>query len=373
MGEGTLYASIEVGRMAALDPDDLTVKWVFPSKDDEDQFDLEGIYGAPIVDGEAVYFGAYDGSVYALNAEDGSLRWAFETSDPVVGSLTLKGATLYVGSTDGLLYAIDTSACTNSCPLSAALTFDTGSSIWASPLLAGEVIYVAAMNGRLYALNAETLEPVDGFSFEGNAGLLMEPTLANDDTLLAGGIDNKLYALDPATGAEKWSLEGDNWFWGSPLVDGETVYVADLGGNVNALRVSDGNQLWTDAFKTDSPIRSAPLLAGETLIVVDRRGNAYGLDPKNGTQQWGPTLLAKTVLSDPSLLDRSTPSDTGSSPSASPIDGSRAPTEVASPTPSAREGTQAEVLIVAQGGDLCRIDPTDGSPLAEPVCVEVPL
>jgi eukaryotic-like serine/threonine-protein kinase len=372
--EGTLYASIDVGRMAALDPDDLSVKWVFPPNTDEgDKLDLQGIYGSPVVDGDAVYFGAYDDNVYALNAEDGSLRWAFQTADPVVNSLILREDILYVGSTDGTLYAIDTTACTNSCPLTAARTFDTGSSIWASPLLVDDTIYVAAMNGRLYALNAETLEPVDGFSFEGKAGLLMEPTLVNDDTLLTGGIDNKLYALDPATGAENWSFEGGNWFWGSPVVDGETIYVGDLDGNVHALSVSDGNSMWSDAFKTESPIRSAPLLAGETLVVVDRAGNAYGLDPKNGTQLWGPTLLGKVVLSDPSLLDRSTPSDTDSSPGASPSDGSPAPTEAASPTPTPRQGTQTEVLISAQGGDLCRIDPSTGSPVVVPPCVEVPL
>jgi outer membrane protein assembly factor BamB len=374
MEEGTLYATIDVGRMAALDPNDLTVKWVFPPDTDEgDKLDLQGIYGSPVVGGDTVYFGAYDDNVYALNAVDGSLRWTFQTDDPIVDSLVLRADTLYVGSSDGTLYAIDTTVCTNSCPLTAARTFDTGSSIWASPLLVEDMIYVAAMNGRLYALNAETLEPVDGFSFEGDAGLLVEPTLANDDTVLTGGIDNKLYALDRTTGAEKWSLEGGNWFWGTPLVDGETVYAADLGGNVHALNVSDGSTIWSDAFQTASPIRSAPLLAGETLVVVDRAGNAYGLDPKGGTQQWGPTLLGKVVLSDPSLLVRSTPGDTDSSPSASPNDGSPAPTEAASPTRTARESAATEVLISAQGGDLCRIDPADGLPLAEPVCVEVPL
>jgi outer membrane protein assembly factor BamB len=382
--EGTLYASIDKGKMAALDPDDLAVKWVFPSKEDEDQFDLEGIYGTPIVDESFVYFGAYDGNVYALNAEDGTLRWAFETGDHVIGSLTLRDDTLYAGSTEGLMYAIDTTACTNSCPLSAALTFDTESSIWASPLLVEDIIYVPAMSGRLHALDAETLDPVSGFSFGTDAGLVMDPTLANDDTLLAGGIDGKLYALDPISGEEKWSFEGGNWFWGRPLVDGDKVYIADLDGNVYALGLGDGKPLWSDAFKTEAAVRSAPLLAGETLVVVDRDGNAYGLDPENGTQQWGPTLLGKTVLSDPFLLERTTsPISTDSSPSvtpdgadstssATPGEESPVPTDEPLPTAGAGEGeSDAVVLIVAQGGDLCSIDPTDGSPAGVLLCAEV--
>jgi outer membrane protein assembly factor BamB len=270
------------------------------------------------------------------------------------------------------LYAIDTTVCTNSCPPTAARTFDTESSIWASPLLVGDVIYVGDMDGRLYALNAETLERLDGFSFEGDAGLLTEPTLADDETLLVGGIDNKLYALDRDTGAEKWSFKGGNWFWGSPLVEGDTVYAADLDGNVHALDVNDGTPRWSQAFNAGAPVRSAPLLVGDTLFIVARDGAAYGLDPQDGTQQWGPTLLDKTVLSDPFLLEGATPGGgAASSPSASPGDGSPAPTEEGSPTRTAREGAQTEVLISAQGGDLCRIDATNGSPIGTVPCVEV--
>ncbi|HEV8574105.1 MAG TPA: hypothetical protein VGR43_05285, partial [Dehalococcoidia bacterium] len=98
----------------------------------------------------------------------------------------------------------------------------------------------------------------------------------------------------------------------------------------------------------------------DTLIIVDRSGNAYGLNPDDGTSvsDW-PTNpntgkqsieLGKTVLSDPFLLER---------------------TSAPSPT-SGAEGA-SEVLVVAQGGDLCRFDPTDGSPVAALLCNEVPL
>ena len=72
LADDTLYASVEPGKIAALDTDDLSVKWVFPPDTDEgNRLDLEGVYGAPVVADSVVYFGAYDGNVYALDAEAG--------------------------------------------------------------------------------------------------------------------------------------------------------------------------------------------------------------------------------------------------------------------------------------------------------------
>jgi len=348
------------------------VRWVFPPNTDEgNKLKLEGIYGAPIRVGDFVYFGAYDGNVYALNAADGSARWRFETNDAIVSSLAAKDGTLFATSTDGRLYAIDAATGIE------RGRFETGSSIWASPVVVGDVVYVAAMDGKLHALDAGALTPVSGFSFKTDAGLLMEPTLANNDTLLVGGIDHKLYALDPKTGKQRWSqpFEGGNWFWAKPLVKDGTAYVADLDGNVYGVDLKDGRRLWS--FQASDSVRAAPLLAGGTLVVVDRSGNAYGLKPEDGSRQWGPTLLGKTVLSDPFLLQpaSASPSPAASeSPAASPsptAPESPAASPVASPAPT--RAAAAEVLIVAQGGNLCRLDPADGTPTAALLCAEVSL
>src|SRR5207244_2842758 len=178
----------------------------------------------------------------------------------------------------------------------------------------------------------------------------------------AGGIDHQLYALGPRTGKRRWSqpLEGGNWFWTKPLVKDGTAYVADLDGNVYGVDLKDGRRLWS--FQASDSVRAAPLLAGGTLVVVDRSGNAYGLKPEDGSRQWGPTLLGKTVLSDPFLLQAT---------SASP---SPAASESPAPSPGATGGAgAAEVLIVAQGGDICRLDPVDGSPTGAALCAQVPL
>ena len=378
--DDTLYASVEPGKIAALDPNDLAVRWVFPPDTEEGKrLDLEGVYGAPIVAAGVVYMGAYDGNVYALDAESGIPLWRFETQDPIVSSLALQGDTLYIGSTDGFLYAIDTTACTNICPAVAVQAFDTGSSIWAAPLLVKDVIYVPAMSGRLYAQNAADItQAVPGFSFEAAAGLTMDPVLANADTLLVGGIDKELYALDPATGNQLWNepFGGGNWFWGKPLVDGDTIFIADLDGNVYAVGLSDGQAQWASPFKADAAVRAAPLLADDKLVVVDRQGNAYGLNPDDGTLSWGPTLLGKTVLSDPFLFEPTSLLINGTDPEPSPVPGQATGTTVASPTPTVEaspEVGEMEVLIIAQGGDVCRIDPADGSPVGAVLCAEVPL
>ena len=91
----------------------------------------------------------------------------------------------------------------------------------------------------------------------------MDPTLVGDDTLLVGGIDKELFALDLRTGDQRWSkpFKGGNWFWGKPLVDGDTIFIADLDGNVHAVGLDDGLPKWATPFQTEAAVRAAPVLA----------------------------------------------------------------------------------------------------------------
>ena len=318
--DDTLFVSVKRGKMAALNPADFSIKWIFPPNTAEGKkLKLEAIYGTPVVADGTAYFGGYDGNVYALDVASGEMVWSkpFETGGPVIGGLVLGSGTLFVGSDDGKLYALDPK--TGGEKLK---PFDVGDSIWATPLLADSLLYVPSVNGKLYALDPNTLEPMWPEPFEADAGLLTDPVLADKDTLLVGGIDRTLYALNPTTGEVKWSFEADNWFWSRPLVANGKVYVPNLDSHVYALDLATGRPLWDKPFEADSPVRSSPLLVGDVLIVVDRTGNVYGLNPATGVLMWGPTILDKTVLADPILL-----------------------------------GGQA--IIVAQGGNLYSIDPAN--------------
>ncbi len=323
--DDNLFASVENGKMAALDPDDFSITWLFPPKDtDEKQrleatygkLDLEAIYHAPIVSAETLYFAGYNGIIYALNTSDGAIRWTFEADGPIIGGLALADDTIYVGSDDGMLYVLDVED-----GLPKLSGFDAGNGIWATSLVVGSILYVPSVSGDLHALDVQTLEPVWPEPFKAKAGLLTDPVLASSNTLLVGGIDRSLYALDLDTGTQRWSFDADGWFWGRPLVADGTIYVPNLDSHVYALDVATGEKLWS--FETEDGVRSSPLLVEDVLIVVDQKGNVYGLNPNTGTLRWsGPAVLEKTVLANPMLSEN------------------------------------GQVLILAQGGDLFTIDNT---------------
>ncbi|MDP2673406.1 MAG: PQQ-binding-like beta-propeller repeat protein [Dehalococcoidia bacterium] len=307
--DGTvLVASTDKGKLSALKTEDFSISWTFPSGDEKPEIKLEAIYGTPLVDSDSVYFGAYSGDVYALGLDDGKVRWRFDADGPVIAGLgAIRGRvpppgpgpveTVLVASERGTVYALDAA------DGSVQWRFNAGDDVWGAPLLEGDVLYVASVNGKLYALNAATGKPKWDKPFSTGHGLISDSVLS-DGILLVGGIDRTLHAVDAETGEERWSFKTDNWFWGRPLVDGGTVYAPNLDGRVYALSLKDGSAVWEAPFDAKDPLRSAPVLAGDVLVIVDKGGNAYGLKPEDGKLKWAAAAaLEKTVLADPAVLD----------------------------------------------------------------------
>ncbi|MBI2919812.1 MAG: PQQ-binding-like beta-propeller repeat protein [Planctomycetes bacterium] len=73
----------------------------------------KAIRGTPVAGDDAVYFGAEDGVLYALEAKSGELRWKYVTDGPILGSPALAGnGKNYIfvcssGERDGQLYALE--------------------------------------------------------------------------------------------------------------------------------------------------------------------------------------------------------------------------------------------------------------------------
>ena len=158
--DGTVYIGSFDSNMYALDPQTGVVKWKFPTNDH--------IYSSAALLEDArfagrttaVLFGSADGSFYAVDPQ-GKLLWKYDTGDPIRSSPALgkaadgQGQIVYFGDGNGKLYAL------NAADGSLRWAFDTTSSqseladrndLNGSVALGKTGIYVGGEHGQLWYL-----------------------------------------------------------------------------------------------------------------------------------------------------------------------------------------------------------------------------
>lgn len=292
----TLYANLDGDTLVALSADDVREQWHFPddARGDEKDIDLEGVYGEVAATADRVIVGGYDGSVYALNAENGAILWLAEADGPVVGGPVIAGDLVIVGSDDEQVRALDLE--TGSVRWSREL----GGRIWAAAVVEDDVVYIGTLEGELYALGLADGSPVWDEPYGADAGFPAAVTVASDGAVvLAGSFDKRMHAIDAATGQRIWATEGGNWFDTRPVVDGDLVFAGNLDGKLYAMRLESGEIAWE--YEAEGPIRASVIVSGDTVVVTDKNGFAHGVGRDNGQRAWissdlGTTLLANLAI-----------------------------------------------------------------------------
>ena len=201
------------------------------------------LVGAPAVVEDTLLVGSSDGFLYAVNVQDGSLEWTFETGGKIWSSSTVRDGVVYIGSLDHTLYAVD---------------LESGSEVW---------------------------------RFETGGAIAGRP-LVEDGKVYVGSFDRTLYALDAATGVMLWEFKGDQWFWAGPASDGATIYAATLGGTLYALDPNTGQEKWREPATTRGAIVVPPLVLPEHVVVATDAGLLSVIQKADGLEEWGPDLGA---------------------------------------------------------------------------------
>jgi outer membrane protein assembly factor BamB len=261
-----------------------------------------------------VIAGSHDHRVYGIDAPSGAKRWTFETDGKISKPPATRGDTVYVSSTDGVLYALrgatgerqwafDAEEASISTPMVVqehvvvyapddaivALGADAGETVWRAPA-DGYVIgpEVAVVGGTLYWQPADAViqatDPETGdtrWRFDTRSfNAAVSPVVA-DGTVYVGAFNGDAefdpktawFALDAATGKERWKTE----------TDGLTRGIATDGGNllttsgvaVDVLERATGDRRWT--YETDDLV-SAPLPVPGGVVVASSDGHLYAVE-----------------------------------------------------------------------------------------------
>jgi len=215
-----------------------------------------------IADGKVFALDAF-GSISAFDSKTGELSWRrtfdeLELDDSVFGGgLAVDQGRLFVTLTTGNVIGLDAAS---------------GEEVWRQPL---------------------------------SLPLRSAPTVA-DEIVLVLTADNQVYALDRNTGQPNWRhagfFEGSGVLGGpSPAIDGDIAVVPYSSSEVFALRLDNGRPLWNDTLERPrrtqaladiNDIDGTPVIEGDRVYVGGRGGQLAAIDMRRGIRAWDADLAA---------------------------------------------------------------------------------
>jgi outer membrane protein assembly factor BamB len=205
--DGTVYigGNWTDNSLYALNPDNGSIKWIFNTKDyDESGFDEGGAVSSPAIGNDGtIYIGSKEEKkLYAVNPDDGSRKWqntvpigGFISSAPVIG----EDGTIYIGSEDWKLYAFNPDG-------TLKWTFLTGFIVQSSPAIGSDgTIYFGSRDNHIYALNPDgTMK----WSYETDSTVISSPAIGNTRNIYVGSGDGYLYTIQASSplAASPWPM-----------------------------------------------------------------------------------------------------------------------------------------------------------------------
>jgi outer membrane protein assembly factor BamB len=278
-GDGEVYAVLledgerrRKGRVVALDARDGSIRWARPLPSRSES--------SPLLDGERLYFGSEDGTVYALRTSDGALRWRFRAQGAVKGAVALADGKLYFGDYGGRVYAIrqrDGGQVWRQGTSGRALGLRAGN-FYSSPAVAYGRVYLGNTDGYVYSFSSRNGDlawrtRTGGYVYASPA---VTTPPGGRPTVYIGSYDGTFYALDARSGRRRWDRRLGRKISGAATVVGDLVFVSDLDLKSSwALGASTGATVW----KTRRGAFNAAISDGRR-IYFNGYSSLFGLDPR---------------------------------------------------------------------------------------------
>lgn len=233
----------------------------------------------------------------SLNPQTGKENWAESFTGAKgawMASPLVLNETIYAPNTDGFLYILDMTGKQIADPI------ELGGALWSTPSTDGTLLYVTSLDHHLHII-----DPAQGVI---NQTIDLGGAAPGSPAVSANGAYIGSFASTvefvQADGQHEVVANADNWIWGTPALDGETLFYADLNGVIYSLDIASGNQNW-NALQPDGPIVASPLVVGEQVYVATESGSFFALD-REGKIAWekapGGKIYTTPVLSGELIL-----------------------------------------------------------------------
>ncbi len=115
-------------------------------------------------------------------------------------------------------------------------------------------------------------------------GSFSATAVIDEGRVFLGDFDGNVYALDLASGNEVWKKPVGSGFLAAGAVRNGRFFVGDMDGRVFCLDTQSGNVLWQ--FETDGEINSSPNFIGDRVLVGSQDAHLYCFEEATGDIVW---------------------------------------------------------------------------------------
>jgi outer membrane protein assembly factor BamB len=297
--DGVAYVGGVAGRLRAFDLRRGLEIW---------SSDVKVAWSSPSVAGDLVIVGTEDRDLVAVHRDSGRLAWRVPLDAFATGSPAVAGDRLYVATSSAQSHGRAAAGGTGKV---IALDLATHTVAWQEDLpgpsthsiaVADSILVVPTDVGIAVAFDAATGRELWRFP---TPSFTDTPVIAAGKVFLAGldleGTRGALWVVDLESGQELWHhARPSRQTIVAPAVDPATriVYAGAVDGDVIALRLDDGTEIWTQ--RLDAEVGVPPTKAGDVLYVATTGGIA-ALDAATG-QVLG-TVPIDGIPSSPTIAD----------------------------------------------------------------------
>ena len=245
--------------------------WKFPEKSSS------SFFASPVLteDGQLLVGSeGNDHALYSIDPKTGKEKWPgpfIDAKNRWVASPLVFNNTIYAPNADGNLYILSMDG-----KLIEAV--DLGGALWSAPVTDGKYIYVTSLDHHFHAVDITSHKVVQTVDL---GGAIPGGPVVGTNGLYVGSFTKKLEVV--SNGDHRVLAEAPNWIWGAPVLNGGTLYYADLDGNVYSFDLAGEKQNWS--VKLDGAIVASPLVIGDQIIVATEAGTVVLLD-KDGKNVW---------------------------------------------------------------------------------------
>lgn len=264
------------------------------------------LYLVPAVSGDRIFVADSRGRLAAVSLDSGRQIWERNTKLTFSGGPDVKGERLVVGTSRGELLAFSTK------DGSELWRTQVGSEVLSVPRLTetGQVI-VHTLDDSIYAIDAATgaqlwrvSYPAPVLTLRGSSSPVVTPS-----GILVGLSGGKLVNLDPDDGTPLWEVAITRPSGRSelsriadidadPVVIGTVAFVGSYNGDLAAVDISSGTVLWRRELSAHAGLAAD----SSDLFITDSTDQVWGADPSDGAGRWRQEALRYRQLTAPALI-----------------------------------------------------------------------